>query len=99
MPGANTSHVVHSGSPMLPDVPQRDDDGEDQPAVEHAAGARERQQLARVGGERPEVGDQQQQLRADQRADDDVDAEVEDAVRRRGRAPWRATIASFRPSR
>ena len=28
-----------------------------------------------------EVGDQQQQLGADERADDDVDAEVEDALR------------------
>ena len=31
------------------DVPERDDDGEDQAAVEHAARARERQQLARIG--------------------------------------------------
>ena len=61
------------------DVPERDDDREDQAAVEHAARARQRQQLARIGAERAEVGDEQQQLRADQRADDDVDAEVEHA--------------------
>jgi hypothetical protein len=82
----------------LPDVPQRDDDGEDEAAVEDAAGAGEREELARIGGERPEVGDQQQQLRADQRADDDVDAEVEDAIRVEA-ARLRPVIASFRPKR
>ena len=48
MPGANTSMVVHSGSPTLRMYHERDDDGEDQPAVEDAAGPGERQQLARV---------------------------------------------------
>src|SRR3989442_14495008 len=64
-----------------PDVPERDDDGEDEAAVEHAARTRQREQLVRIRLERPEIGDQQQQLRADERADDDVDAEVEHAVR------------------
>ena len=41
--------VVHSGSPTLRMYQQRDDHREDQSAVEHAAGAGERQQLARIG--------------------------------------------------
>ena len=52
-----------------------------QAAVEHAARPRQRQQLRRIGPKRPEVRDEQQQLRADERADDDVDAEVEHADR------------------
>src|SRR5204862_4067825 len=63
------------------DVHQRDRDGDDQAAVEHSARSQQREQLARIGAERIEVGDQQQQLGADQRADDDVDAEVEHPVR------------------
>ncbi len=63
-----------------PDVDQRDDDGEDQAAVEDPARPRQRQQLARVRDEHLGVGQEQQQLGADEGADDDVDAEVEDAV-------------------
>ena len=61
------------------DVPQRDRDREDQPAVEYAALAREVQQLRRVGAKRREVRDEQKQLRADERGDDDVDAQIENA--------------------
>src|SRR5207248_942815 len=63
------------------DVPKRDDDGDDQAAVEDAARPGQREQLARIGAERFEIGDEQQELRPDESADDDVDAEVEDAVR------------------
>ena len=63
-----------------PQVPDRDRDGGDQPAVEHAAGPHQRHQLARILPERVEVDDQQQQLGADQRADDDPDAQVHDPV-------------------
>src|SRR5437763_3757162 len=63
------------------DVPQRDNDSDDEAAVEDAARSRQCQELARVGCVRSEVGDDQQQLRANERADDDVDAEVEHAVR------------------
>ena len=53
--------------------------GENQAAVEHASGASEGDQLGRVADEGAEVGDDQQQLRADERADDDVDPEVQHA--------------------
>ena len=58
------------------DVPQRDDHREDQPAVEDAARLRQRQQLLRIAREEPPVLVEEQQLRADQRADDDPDAQV-----------------------
>ena len=81
MPGANTSVTVHSGMRCRRMIPERHGDRGDQAAVEHAARSHQRQQLARdCCRERVEVDDQQQQLRADQRADDDPDAEVHDPV-------------------
>ena len=46
-----------------------------------------------------EVDDEEQQLGADERRDDDLDAEIEDAVGDRARALRARTIASCRPSR
>src|SRR5260221_3729284 len=63
-----------------PDVAERDHHCENEAAVEHAPDAHQRQELARVGRERLEVDDEEQQFRADERADDDVDAEIEDAI-------------------
>ncbi len=62
------------------DVPQRDDDGQDQPAVEDAARLRQREQLRGVAREQPPVLVEQQQLGADQGADDDPDAQVHHPV-------------------
>ena len=50
------------------DVPEGHADREDQAAVEHAARPGQRQQVGRRAAELVEVDDQQQQLRADQRA-------------------------------
>jgi hypothetical protein len=63
------------------DVPQRNGHGEDEAAVEYAAGSREGDEIGWIRPERAEIGDEQEQLRADERADDDVDAEVEDPIR------------------
>src|SRR5262245_52137719 len=60
------------------DVPERNDDRENQPTVKDAARAGQRQKLAGIARERTPVRDEQQQLRADECADDDVDAEIED---------------------
>ena len=80
---ARREHVARrpERQPVAGDVPEGDDDREDQAAVEHAARPRQRQQVLRRRAELIEVDDEQQQLRADQRGDDDVDAEVEHARR------------------
>ena len=67
--------------PVPPQVPQGDGDGRDQPAVEHAARARQVRQSRGAQGRTCRIDDEQQQLRADQRADDDPDPEVHDPVR------------------
>src|SRR5438094_846383 len=72
-----TSITIASGTRRI----ELNRDGENQAAIKHAARACERQKLTWIRGERAEVGDEQQELRADERADDDVDAEVEDPVR------------------
>jgi hypothetical protein len=66
---------------VLPDVPEGNDDRENQATVEDAARTREREQLRWGAPELIEVDDEEQQLRTDERRDDDVDAEVEHAVR------------------
>ncbi len=66
---------------MPSQIPQRDDDRCDQPAVKHAARPQQRQQFLRIPAERVEFDDQEQQLRAGERADDDPDAEVHHPVR------------------
>ena len=64
-----------------PQVPERDHDRRDQSAVEHAGRADQVHQPGRAQRELVVIDDQQQQLGADQRADDDPDAEVHDPVR------------------
>ncbi len=66
--------------PMTGDVPEGDADCEEQPAVKHASQPREIQQVARVL-ELIEVDDEQEQLGADKRGNDDVDPEVQHPVR------------------
>src|SRR4029450_10647311 len=63
------------------DIRQGDRHSEYQPPVEDAARARQGQQLTRIVSKGIEVRDEKQDFRADQGADDDVDAEVEDAGR------------------
>ena len=65
---------------MFGDVPERHHHREDQSAVEHTAGSGEREQFPGRAAELVEVDEQQHQLRADERRDDDVDAEVEHAI-------------------
>jgi hypothetical protein len=76
MPGANTSLVVQSGRRWRRMYQNATATASDQPAVEHAARAEEREELAGCCEKVLEVDDEQQELRADERGDDDVDAEV-----------------------
>ena len=63
-----------------PDVHERHGDRQDQPSIEDAARSQQCEQFARIRPEGAEIGEEQQQLGADECADDDVDAEVEDAI-------------------
>ena len=68
--------------PVPPEVPQRHDNCRDQSAVEDARRADAGPCIpAAVSGELVVVDDQQEQLGADERADDDPDAEIHDPVR------------------
>jgi hypothetical protein len=70
---ARVPHV----QPVPPHVPERHEHRRDQSAVEHAARSRQRQQLTGVAAVVVELDDVQQELGADEGADDDVDAQVE----------------------
>ena len=84
--------------------PEPDRHGDDQPAVEHAGRARERQDLARLLAEVVEIDDDQHQLGADERRDDEVDPEVHDPrgvearAGARGRPPAAARPDTPRPA-
>ena len=65
---------------MPPDVPDGDGGGGDEAAVEDPTRAHEREDLGRALPEVVEVHDEQQQLGADDGADDDPDSEVEHAL-------------------
>ena len=67
--------------PVPPQIPQRDGHRGDEPAVEHPAGAEQIEELARARLVLVEFDDEEQQLRARERADDDPDAEVHHPVR------------------
>ena len=99
MPGAKTSVTVHIGIRCRQRYHERHDNCRDQAAVEDAAGSHEVHDSGRVCGERVALDDQQEQLGADERADDDPDAEIHDPVRDRDRAPGARTSANCRPSR
>ena len=71
----------------------------DQPAVEDAARPHQREDLAGVLDEVLEVDEDQQGLGADERRDDDPDAEVHHLVADPGRRGRARTIASCRPAR
>ena len=77
MPGAKASHVSQIGEPMATDVPEGNHEREDQPAVEHATRPEQRQ---RILPEMVEIDHHQQQLRTDEGAEDNGDAEIHDAV-------------------
>jgi hypothetical protein len=75
---------------MLGDVPERDRRRQEQAAVEDTGGSHQREQV----GERSElieVDEEQQQLRANERRDDDVDADIA------SRRPRRYEAASITP--
>jgi hypothetical protein len=62
------------------DVPEGDGDRRYQPSIEDTSRPRKREEIGRRGAELVEVRDEEQQFGADQGGDDDVNAEVEDAV-------------------
>ena len=78
---ARREHVARRPERQLvaPDIPERDERGGDEAAVKHAARSGEHENLVGVVAEVVEVDEEQQQLRADERGDDDVDAEIEQA--------------------
>jgi hypothetical protein len=63
---------------VLSQLPDADQDGGDQPAIEHAARTQQGGELLPTAGEVLEVDNEQQRLGADKRADDHPDAEVHD---------------------
>ena len=81
---ARREHVGHRPHrhPVPPQIQQRDGDGGDQAAVEHAGRAEQVQQLAASSSRTCRARRRaSMQLGADERADDDPDAEVHDPVR------------------
>ncbi len=78
MPGAVRSATVHASQLVAADEHEPDPERREQTAVEHAAGAHEGEQFARLAAEVVEVDGDQHQLGADERRDDEVDPEVHD---------------------
>src|SRR5262245_29757290 len=62
------------------DVPERDSNRSDQPSVEDTSRAQKGEEVGYREVKLIEVRDEQQQFRADKSGDDDVNAEIEDAV-------------------
>jgi hypothetical protein len=69
------------GELIAADEPEGREERGDEAAVEHTAGAHEREQLARLRAEVVEVDGDQHQLGADERRDDEVDPQIHDARR------------------
>ncbi len=67
------------GQLVAPDIPERDERGRDETAVEHTARPGEHENLVGVVAEIVEIDEEQEQLGAYQGRDDDVDAEIQQA--------------------
>ena len=66
---------------MAPEIDERDDDRGDQTAVEHASGSQDVEEFPWIGRHLAALDDDEEELGADERADDDPDAKVHDPVR------------------